>query len=143
VLRRQSVAGEIAQLQQQANNLAVQIDNAVSVAVGKLLQTRLDEKLVRIAELEAERDVLAAPRGATVEALAKHLQSVEDLITRMAELEGAERNELRRRLRSALHELIARLEVKAGVHQSELRLTFRDGAALHLVLDGGYDDLYL
>jgi DNA invertase Pin-like site-specific DNA recombinase len=135
VLRRQALDGELAQIQRQVANLADQIANTDSAAVRQILDTKLAEKLARKAELEQELRFNHVIKPASAEAVAQHLQSVDDLITKMEELSGDARGDLRRRLRSALHELIARLEVKAGAHESRLRLIFRDGAELYLVLD--------
>jgi cell division protein FtsB len=135
VLRRQALEGELVQLDKRRNilmRLRGYVETEVSLGD---LAAELDQIARRRAKLEREVADFSRDQSITAEAVAEHLQSVDDLITRMQQLKGAERSALRRRLRSALHSLIERLDINPSQHECKLTVTFRDGAALRLVLD--------
>jgi ElaB/YqjD/DUF883 family membrane-anchored ribosome-binding protein len=132
--RRQAIEGELGQLTKEVDSYLESIGRAEG-AMKHALESKLAEKLVRRAELEQELTSLHCKQVHTAEAIAEHLQSVEDLITRMGQLSGAERGDLRRRLRHALHQLIDRIDLAPGPRDSEIRLSFKDSGTLLLVLD--------
>jgi hypothetical protein len=131
--RQQAVRDELDQLAREVDSLAESIGRSDG-ARKRVLESKLDQKLERLAELE--QDQSGDPRPNKIERIVHHLVSVEQLIKRMAALKGTpERNELRRRLKVELHQILDKIDIEAGQFESKLVMRYRNGFTLHLVVD--------
>jgi DNA invertase Pin-like site-specific DNA recombinase len=134
--RRSSIKGELLRLAEEIDSYLESIGRAEG-ARKRALESKLDQKLVRQTELRQEFETLdSEAQNNTAEAVAQHLQSIEDLIQRMGQLQGAERSDLRRRLRHTLRQLIDRIDLLPGRRSTKIKVAFKANGTLQLVLDG-------
>lgn len=130
--RLQGVEGEIAQVQRNIDNL---LDN---LEAGEPVKDRLRMRQGQKTELEAQWETLArqiAKISSIAQDAEKQLQSVQELIGRMAELDGQGRIDLRLNLRGQLRRLID--EIKVYPDQGRFGLFFKTGEWRGLTLNGG------
>jgi len=116
----QALEGEIAQADTQINNL---LDN---LEVGEAVAVRLKARQEQKVELEKQRNDLGEKiaKASTIEVdTQKQLESIQDLISRMAELDGQERINLRLNLRGQLRRLLD--EIKVFPDKGRFGLFFR------------------